>query len=121
MGVDDYGLGFALPGQDLASHLLERDLVRPSDVLDDSPSGMPSSHPSNLVNEALGGGRRDQSVRYAHFVTDRQRCGDCLGVNSPGTVVISIWLPSASITFRLLRSYVVWPSTTCAPGPNVVS
>ena len=83
------------------------------------PSGMPSGHPSNLVNEALGGDRRDQSVRYAHFVADRQRCGDCLGVNSPGTVVISIWLPSASITFRLLRSYVVWPSTLDFAGGDV--
>jgi hypothetical protein len=35
--------------------------------------------------------------------------------------VISLWLPSASIMFRLLSSYVVWPSTTCASGPNVMS
>ena len=70
LGVDDDGLGFALPRQDLAGHLLERDLLRPSDVLD-ATQWFAFYHTGDLGCEFVGGDGLDQRVGYAHFVADR--------------------------------------------------
>src|SRR5271166_196183 len=78
VGIDDYGLGFAVPGHDLASQLVERDLLWAADVLD-AAQWAAFCHPGDLVCEVLCGDGLDQRVRYAHLVTDRQRRRDCVG------------------------------------------
>jgi hypothetical protein len=61
LGVDDDGLGFALSGQDLAGHLLERDLLRPTDVLD-ATQCFAFCHTGDLGREFVGGDGLDQRV-----------------------------------------------------------
>jgi hypothetical protein len=64
--------------QHVAGHLLERDLVWPTDVHDPAQRlghcscGDPSG-------DVIGGDRLDQGIRNPHFVTDGHRCGDRIG------------------------------------------
>jgi hypothetical protein len=64
LGIDDDGLGFALPGQDLTGHLLERDFLGSSDVLD-ATQWFAFCDTGDLGCEFVGGDGLDQRVWYA--------------------------------------------------------